>query len=92
MIFTARHFASAVYTVRVVCLFVRLSVTSRYSIETVERIELVWTWRFFPAILYTELSGNPSGTLSQTLDFEHFASRRRQVDRLSTELVDGRAC
>jgi len=56
MIFTTRRFASAVYTVRVVCLFVRLSVTSRYSIERVERIELVWTWRLFPPILYRVIS------------------------------------
>jgi len=38
---TARRYASAVYAV-VVCLSVRLSVTSRYCVETAGRIELVF--------------------------------------------------
>ena len=37
----ARRYASAVYAV-VVCLSVRLSVTSRYCVETAGRIELVF--------------------------------------------------
>ena len=35
---------------------VNLSVTSRYSIDKVERIELVWTWRPFPPLLYWVVS------------------------------------
>jgi len=56
-IFTARCYASAVLAMGL-CVRVRRcpSVTSRCSIETAERIELVFAWFFHPS--YTVLKGN----------------------------------
>jgi len=56
-IFTARCYASAVVAIGL-CLSVRLSVTSRCSIETTERIELFFGMQasFHPS--YTVLKGN----------------------------------
>jgi len=87
----ARVLAIALYSS--VCLFVCLSVTSRSSIKTAERIELVFGMEasFHPS--YNVLTRNlaiskirvfPSGTLSQTLDLENFAS----VCRSSKRVID----
>ena len=46
-IFTARRYASAVYAAIMVSLYVCLSATSRYCVETTRRIELVLAWELF---------------------------------------------
>jgi len=63
-------------------LSVRPSVTSRYSIETTGRIELVLAWRLpstYPTLCYdcgnstiSEIIVLPSGTLSRTADSGKF--------------------
>jgi len=80
--FAARHYASAVFAI-VVCLSVRQSVcrsvTSRYCIETTGRIwARVWHGDFLSHIpLSPKIRALPSGTLSQTLDLENFATASR---------------
>jgi len=72
---------------------VRLSVTSRSSVESAGRIELVFLARELFPLSYSVLKGNsdisknkvlPSGTLSQTLtpDLENFASAYRSSKRV----------
>jgi len=91
--FTARRYASAALCPSVsVCLSVCLSVTSRCSIETTERIELVFGTELpsaFATLGYKEIRISrkttilPSGTLSQTPDSkENFASAYRSSKRV----------
>jgi len=78
---------------RVLAVALCLSVRSRCSVETAERIELVFGTGASFRLSYTVLKGNsgiskisvlPSGTLSQTTDLENFAS----VYRSSKRVVD----
>ena len=68
-----------------------VSVTSRYSVERVERIGLVLAWELlftFPTLCSKEIQVPskirllPSGTLLQTLDVEDFATACRSSKRV----------
>ena len=81
-IFTARRYTSAVFAA--ILLSIRPSVTSQYCIETTGDIVLVFgteaSFHLRPTLCYKEIwvspkiRVRPSGTLSQTLDLENFAT------------------
>ena len=74
------------------CLSVRLSVTSRCSVETAERIELVFLAGELPSTRPTlrekeipfspKIRALPSGILSHTLELENFATAYRSSKRV----------
>jgi len=68
---------------------VPVSVTSRCSIETDERLELVLAWELsstYPTLCYNDIQVPPktiiSGTLLLTLDLENFATTYRSSKRV----------
>ena len=68
---------------------VPVSVTSRCSIETAERLELVLAWELsstYPTLCYNDIQVPPktiiSGTLLLTLDLENFATAYRSSKRV----------
>jgi len=64
---------------------VSVSVTSRCSIETVERIVLVLAWELpstYHTLCFQETQVLPSGTLFLTQDLENFATAYRSSKRV----------
>jgi len=76
---------------------VPVSVTSRCSIETAERLELVLAWELsstYPTLCYHDIQVPPktitSGTLLLTVDLENFATTYRSSKRVINLAREGR--
>jgi len=80
-----------------VCVCVSACVTSRRSVETAERIELVFgtgasfdlSETVFKEIIWAppKIRVCPSGTMSQTLDFKNFTTTRRSSQRVVNSVL-----
>ena len=82
------------------CMCLSVSVTSRCSVETGERIELVLAWELpstYPTLCYKEIQISskirvlPSRTFLQSLDFENFRHSTSTVEacyQLSSRKAD----